>query len=131
MISWLRWPILAALGMAACGEGTGPEVTGTFEASVSGEFSDDLAGVAEFGIFTGEGDPLESYEFMFREEALVQELIAECMTRRRLSCRCVGERDRVVMLDGSRICGHSHDVRFVGPCDQSRPVPEIAIVVVR
>jgi hypothetical protein len=49
------WPLLAALLITACGDGTAPAIEGTFEGSVSGAVSADMAGSAEFGTYTGEG----------------------------------------------------------------------------
>jgi hypothetical protein len=49
------WPYLAAVMVVACGESTAPVVEGSFEASVTGEFSLEMDGTAEFGIFSGEG----------------------------------------------------------------------------
>lgn len=46
---------MAAAMVVACGESTGPGVEGSFEASVSGEYSLEMDGTAEFGIFSGEG----------------------------------------------------------------------------
>jgi hypothetical protein len=49
-------PLLAVLAMAGCGDsGTSPGTTGSFQATVSGEFSAELAGAAAFGIYHREG----------------------------------------------------------------------------
>jgi hypothetical protein len=52
------WPLAAALAafpILGCGDSTGPGAEGTFEVRLGGEFSEDLDGTAEFGIFVNEG----------------------------------------------------------------------------
>lgn len=50
------WPLVAALALLGCGDsGTSPQDTGTFEATVSGDYAVELQGAAEFGIYHGEG----------------------------------------------------------------------------
>jgi hypothetical protein len=55
MNTWLKGSLVVVVGALACGDGTGPGVSGTFEAVVSGSYSGEMSGEAEFGIFAGEG----------------------------------------------------------------------------
>jgi hypothetical protein len=56
MMKRIVWPLLAVLAMAGCDDdGTSPGVGGTFQATVTGEISAELAGAAAFGIYAREG----------------------------------------------------------------------------
>lgn len=55
MSRWGAWSLAVAVLVGGCGDGTGPGATGTFEATVRGEFSEDVEGRAQFGSHRGEG----------------------------------------------------------------------------
>jgi hypothetical protein len=55
MTRFAAWPLALAMLVSACGDSTEPVPTGTFEATVTGEFFEELSGRAQFGYFQGEG----------------------------------------------------------------------------
>jgi hypothetical protein len=55
MRRWAAWSLGIAVAVGGCADSTGPGVTGTFEAAVRGEFSEDVMGGAQFGSYRAEG----------------------------------------------------------------------------